>query len=87
MDKQAYHLNKKKQPAKTEGKFLYYYPCADKQFADARVGNKWYVVAEVTSDEWDALIELDRIEYNNEHAYARHKAEALTEDEDSLRPD
>ena len=27
MDKLAYHFNKKKKPAKTEGKFLYYYPC------------------------------------------------------------
>ena len=27
MDKLAYHLNKKKKPAKTEGKFFYYYPC------------------------------------------------------------
>lgn len=86
MDKQAYHLNKKKQPAKTEGKFLYYYPCADKSMADVCVGKKWYVVVEVTEAEWEALIELDRLEYNNEHAALRHKADALSEDEDSLKP-
>lgn len=27
MDKLAYHFNKKKKAAKTEVKFLYYYPC------------------------------------------------------------
>ena len=87
MDKLAYHLNKKKQPAKTAGKFFYYYPCADKSMADARVGNKWYVVVEVTEADWEALIELDRIEYNNEHAYARHNSDALSDDEDSRQPD
>lgn len=86
MDKQAYHLNKKKQPAKTEGKFLYYYPCADKSMADVFVGKKWYVVVEVSQDEWDALIELDRLEYNNEHTASRHKFDALNQDEDSLKP-
>lgn len=55
--------------------------------ADARIGNKWYVAVEVTEADWEALIELDRIEYNNEHAYARHKSDALSDDEDSLQPD
>lgn len=86
MDKQAYHLNKKKQQAKTEGKFLYYYPCTDKSMADVCVGKKWYVVVEVTEAEWKSLIELDRLEYNNEHAASRHKADALSADEDSLKP-
>lgn len=41
----------------------------------------------MTEADWEALIELDRIEYNNEHAYVRHKSDALNEDEDSLQPD
>ena len=35
MDKLAYHYNKKKLPAKTEGKYLYYYPCEDMENEDA----------------------------------------------------
>lgn len=65
---------------------MYYYPCADKSMADVCVGKKWYVVVEVTEAEWEALIEFDRLEYNNEHATARHKTDALSEDEDSLKP-
>lgn len=34
MDKSAYHLNKEKQPAKTEGKVLYYYPCGEEDNPD-----------------------------------------------------
>lgn len=72
MDKLAYHCNKKKLPAKTEGKYLYYYPCADTEQADVQMGGRGYIVVEVTGQEWEALIELDRIDYNNEHKYVRH---------------
>ena len=33
MDKLAYHYDKIKLPAKTEGKYLYYYPCEDTESA------------------------------------------------------
>ena len=50
MDKLAYHLNKKKQLAPTDGKFLYYYP-ADEEIANAHVGNKYYITVEVSEQE------------------------------------
>lgn len=65
MDKLAYHLNKKKTLGDTEGKFLYYYPCNSDDKANYRIEDKKYIVIEVTENEWEALIELDRIEYNN----------------------
>ncbi len=71
MDKLAYHLNKKKQPAPTDGKLLYYYP-ADEEIANAHVGNKYYITVEVSEQEWETLIEMDRLEYNNTHTYQRH---------------
>ncbi|MCM1289584.1 MAG: hypothetical protein NC132_02895 [Corallococcus sp.] len=64
MDKLAYHFNKKKKPANTEGKFLYYYPCDPEDNPDAWFGDKCYIVIEVTEQEWEALRELDRLEYN-----------------------
>ena len=67
MDKLAYHYNKKKLPAKTEGKYLYYYPCEDMESATVQMGGRDFVTIEVSEKEWEALIELDRIEYNNEH--------------------
>lgn len=72
MDKLAYHYNKKKLPAKTECKYLYYYPCDDIESATVQMGGRGFVTIEVTEKEWEALIELDRIEYNNEHKYVRH---------------
>ena len=48
MDKLAYHLNKKKEPAKTEGKFLYYYPCAEEDNPDVWYEEKPYIVIEVS---------------------------------------
>lgn len=61
MDKLAYHFNKKKIPAETEGKYLYYYPCDDLENATVRMGKDGYIVIEVTEKEWEALFELDRI--------------------------
>ena len=84
MDKLAYHYNKKKLPAKTEGKYLYYYPCADMQNATTYIGGRGFVVIEVTEKEWEALIELDRIEYNNEHKYVRHTVAIPDCEEDNL---
>ena len=83
MDKLAYLYNKKKLPAKTEGKFLYYYPCADVENAPVQMGGRGYITIEVTDKEWEALIELDRIEYNNGHKYVRHTT-PLSDDEDTL---
>ena len=60
MDKLAYHYNKKKLPAKTEGKYLYYYPCADIQNATIQIGGRSFITIEVTEKEWEALMELDR---------------------------
>ena len=84
MDKLAYHYNKKKLPAKTEGKYLYYYPCDDIKNATAYMGGRGFVTIEVTEKEWEALIELDRIEYNNEHKYVRHTTELLDEEDETL---
>lgn len=72
MNKVAYHFNKKKVPSKTEGKFLYYYPCVDEDKANAYLYGAPYYVIEVTEKEWEALRELDRFEYNNWHKYYRH---------------
>ena len=84
MDKLAYHYNKKKLPAKTEGKYLYYYPCADIQNATIQIGGRGFITIEVTEKEWEALIELDRIEYNNEHKYVRHTVPIPDCEEDNL---
>ena len=86
MDKLAYHYNKKKRPAKTEGKFLYYYPCDVNDNPNVWFGNKPYIVVEVTEAEWEALFELDRLEYNYEHAYTRHNTRISDKDEDELTP-
>lgn len=85
MDKLAYHLNKKKKSAKTEGKYLYYYPCNSRDKANYRVEDKKYIEIEVTENEWEALRELDRFEYNNWHKVYRHN-EPFPEDEEMLSP-
>ena len=85
MDKLAYHLNKKRQPAKTEGKFRYYYPC--QKFPDVKISGKGYVVVEVNEQEWEALAELDRLEYNNTHKYQRHTTSPPDIDEDFMKPE
>lgn len=83
MDKLAYHYNKKKIPAETAGKYLYYYPCAD-ETATAWLDGRGFIVIKVTEKEWEALVELDRIDYNNEHKYVRHTTPILDGDEDNL---
>lgn len=85
MDKLAYHLNKKKKPAKTEGKFLYYYPCNSEDKANFHIWDKRYIEIEVTENEWETLRELDRFEYNNWHKVYRHN-EPFSEDEEMLSP-
>ena len=85
MDKLAYHLNKKKKPAQSEGKFLYYYPCNSEDKANFHIGEKRYIEIEVTEKEWEALRELDRFEYNNWHKVYRHN-EPFPEDEEILSP-
>lgn len=85
MDKLAYHLSKKKKPAKTEGKFLYYYPCNDEDKANFHIWDKRFIEIEVTENEWQALRELDKFEYNNWHKVYRHN-EPFPEDEETLSP-
>lgn len=85
MDKLAYHLNKKKKPAKTEGKFLYYYPYNDEDKANFHIWDKRYIEIEVTENEWEALRELDRFEYNNWHKAYRHN-EPFPKNEEMLSP-
>lgn len=86
MDKLAYHLNKKKEPAKTVGKFLYYYPCAEEDNPDVWYEEKPYIVIEVSEAEWETLFELDRLEYNNTHKYQRHTDSFSDKDEEELSP-
>lgn len=74
MDKLAYHFNKKKIPAKTEGKYKYYYPCLLKEETDEQYGDNYYIVTEVSEREWESLLELDRLEYNNTHKFTRHSS-------------
>ena len=63
MDKLAYHFNKKKIPAKTEGKYKYYYPCLLKEEADEQYGDNYYIVTEVSESEWEALCVYDKISF------------------------
>ena len=72
MNKVAYHFNKKKVPAETEGKFYYYYPCDAESGANVELCGKPFYAVVVTEKEWEALFELDRFEYNNWHKYYRH---------------
>ena len=84
MDKLAYHFNKKKIPAKTEGKYKYYYPCLLKEEADEQYGDNYYIVTEVSESEWESLLELDRLEYNNTHKFTRHSSTMPSANEDRL---
>ena len=86
MDKLAYHLNKKKKPAKTDGKFLYHYPCREEDNPDVWYGKKAYIIIEISESEREALLELDRLEYNNTHKYQRHTSRISNKDEDELTP-
>ena len=87
MDKLAYHYNKKKLPGKTPDTFLYYYPCDLADKPNFYMGGKGYAVIEVTERKWQALRELDRLEYNNTHKYFRHTTPIRYRvDEDALTP-
>ena len=86
MDKLVYHYNKKKLPGKTPGTYLYYYPCKRRGQANARLEDKSYIVLEVSSRQWEMLIELDRLEYNSNHAYSRHTVRMPDSDENALSP-
>ena len=66
-----YRLNKKKKPAKTEGKFLYHY-----QNSDCPNG---YEVIEVTKEQWKYLIKADKKEYSTNRKHDEHKTD-LRED-------
>ena len=86
MDKLAYHYNKKKLLGKTPGTYLYYYPCKRKEQANARLEDKSYIVLEVSPQQWEMLIELDRLEYNSNYAYSRHTVRMPDSDEDAMSP-
>lgn len=86
MDKLAYHYNKKKLKGSQEGMYLYYYPCKHEEQANAHIGHKGYIVIEVTEQQWEALFEMDRFEYNNFHKYVRHTNRLKDIDEDALKP-
>lgn len=87
MDKLSYHYNKRKLPGKTPGCYLYRYPCDSADSPDCYIGGKPYAVIEVSENEWRALRELDRLEYNNAHKYLRHTTPIRHDvDEDMLPP-
>ena len=48
------------------------------------MGERGFITIEVTEKELEALIELDRIEYNNEHKYVRHTVAIPDCEEDNL---
>lgn len=83
MDKLAYHF-KKKIPTKTTEKYKYYYPCLLKEEAEEQYGSNYYIVTEVSESEWEALLELDRLEYNNTHKFTRHSSIMPSANEDGL---
>ena len=64
---------------------MYYYPCNDEDKANFHIWDKRFVEIEVTENEWQALRELDRFEYNNWHKVYRHN-EPFPEDEETLSP-
>ena len=80
-----YLLNRKKRPAKTDGKFLYYYVGANiTDFPQGsklrRYKNSYACEVEASSEEWDCLYELDKAEYNSNHKEDRHKYGRYSED-------
>ena len=48
------------------------------------MGKNGYIVIEVTEKEWEALFELDSIDYNNDHKYVRHTSVISDDEEDEL---
>lgn len=71
-------------PGKTPGTYLYYYPCKRKEQANARLEDRSYIALEVTPRQREMLIELDRLEYNSNHAYSRHSVRMSDLDEDAM---
>ena len=61
-ENRAYKLNKQKQPAPTEGKFLYYF-----------YNQGILTSAEVTEEQFDKLVSLDTAFYNNDRRAHDHK--------------
>lgn len=61
-ENRAYKLNKQKQPASTEGKFLYYF-----------YNHGILTFAEVTEEQFDKLVSLDTAFYNNNRRAHNHK--------------
>ncbi len=87
MDKQAYHYNKKKLKGKTEGTYLYFYPCDPSDNPDKWIEGKAYAVIEVTEREWQILFSFDREEYNDDHSYVRKFTPLIySKDEEELTP-
>ena len=87
MDKLAYHYNKRKLPGKTPPTYRYYYPCDPADRPNCYMDGKSYAVIEVSELEWQALQELERIEYNNTHKYLRHSTPIRSDlYEDELSP-
>lgn len=66
-----YRLNKKKKPAKTEGKFLYHYHNEDCPHG--------YETIEVTEEQWEMLVAEDKKEYSNNRRHDEKKTD-LRED-------
>ena len=73
-----YLLNKKKRPAETDGKYLYYYVGAS--ISDFPKGSKlkkyknaYVCELEVSLEEWQCLVELDKAEYNVNHKEDRYQ--------------
>lgn len=62
---------------------MYYYPCNMVEKANAYLQGNSFFVIEVTEGEWEVLIELDRLDYNNWHKYYRHNV-PFPEDEEML---
>ena len=64
---------------------MYYYPCNDEDKANFHIWDKRFIEIEVTENEWQALRELDRFEYNNWHKVYRHN-EPFPKNEEKLSP-
>lgn len=80
-----YLLNRKKRPAETDGKYLYYYVGANitdfpKGSKLRRYKNAYICEVEVSAEEWECLYELDKAEYNSNHKEDRHKDERYSEE-------
>lgn len=66
-----YRLNRKKKPAKTQGKFLYHYYNEDCPHG--------YETIEVTEEQWKMLVAEDKKEYSNNRSHDEKRTD-LRED-------